>query len=71
MKTILITGVAGYWEEFERGLSKIKHNTMYDIQEDVLLRPSRDNITRMASYIDIDQPESIKTHPNYIHKEKQ
>ena len=59
---------AGYWEEFERGLSKIKHNSMYNIQEDVLLRPSRDNITRMASYINIDQPEAIKTHPNFIIK---
>ena len=59
---------AGYWEEFERGLSKIKHNSLYDIRKDVLLRPSRDNMTRMASYIDIDQPDAIKTHPNFIIK---
>ena len=59
----------GYWNEFEQGLSKIKHNSMYNIQDDVLLRPSRDNITRMASYIDIEQPEAIKAHPNFMHKE--
>jgi len=62
---------ADYWKDFENGLLKIKYNSIHGIHEDVLLRPSRDNITRMASYIDIDQPESIKTHPNYIHKEKQ
>jgi hypothetical protein len=57
-----------YWNDFERGLQKIRYNSIQNINEDVLLRPSRDNITRMASHIDIEQPDSIKLHPNFIHK---
>jgi len=55
-----------YWDAFEQGLSKIKYNSVHNIQEDVLLRPSRDNITRMASYINIDHPAAIKSHTNFI-----
>jgi hypothetical protein len=57
-----------YWSDFEKGLQTINYNSIHDIHEDVLMRPSRDNITRMASYINIEQPEAIKSHPNFIKK---
>ena len=55
-----------YWRDFETGLSTIKHNSMHNIHDTVVLRPSRNNITRFATYINIEQPNAIKTHPNYI-----
>ena len=55
-----------YWRDFETGLSTIKHNSMHNIHDTVVLRPSRNNITRFATYINIEQPNAIKTHPDYI-----
>lgn len=55
-----------YWNEFESGLQTIKYNSENNIQDEVILRPSRNDITRFASYIDISHPIAIKTHANYV-----
>jgi len=55
-----------YWKMFNDGLDIIKHNTINQIAQDVVLRPERNDHMRFASYIQIQHPEAIKTHPNYI-----
>jgi hypothetical protein len=55
-----------YWKEFENGLQTIQFNSKNNIREEVILRPSRNNITRFASYINIEHPNAIKEHLNYI-----
>ena len=57
-----------YWAEFETGLQTIKHNSLNGITDDVLMRPSRTNLTRFASYVNITQPNAIMSHPNFIKK---
>ena len=55
-----------YWKMFNDGLDVIKHNTINQIAQDVVLRPERNDDMRYASYIQIQHPDAIKTHPNYI-----
>ena len=57
-----------YWDDFENGLQEIKSNTINKIDKDVILRPSREEVDPMkyASYINIEQPNAIKQHPNFI-----
>jgi hypothetical protein len=55
-----------YWNEFESGLQQMRYNSKNNIQQEVLLRPSRNDITRYASHVDIIHPTAIKSHPNYI-----
>lgn len=55
-----------YWKNFEIGLQQIRHNSERNIQQEVLLRPTRNDITQHASYINIQQPKAIKSHPNYV-----
>ena len=55
-----------YWKMFNDGLETIQSNTINNIKEDVVLRPERHDYMRWASYIEIQHPEAIKIHPNYI-----
>jgi hypothetical protein len=55
-----------YWKEFENGLQLIKYNSINNIQNEIVLRPSRNDITRFASYINIEHPNAIKDHYNFI-----
>ena len=59
---------ASYWASFEKGLSEMRSNTISNIKQDVLLRPTRsiNDPGRLASYVDINHPTAIKTHPNYV-----
>ena len=54
-----------YWDNFNKGLDLIKNNSN---KEDIVLRPSSpiNSNNRYAAYINIDHPESIKKHPNFI-----
>lgn len=57
-----------YWHQFNEALKIMKSNSINSVKQDVILRPQRDenDPMRYASYIDIVQPEAIKTHQNYI-----
>ena len=55
-----------YWNMFNEGLEEIYSNTVNKIEQDVVLRPERFDHMRWASYINIEHPNAIKTHPNYI-----
>jgi len=57
-----------YWEKFNNALNEMRNNSAKNINTPVVLRPDRDvnDPMRFASYIDIAQPEAIKSHPNFI-----
>ena len=57
-----------YWEKFNNALMEMHYNSNNSINATVVLRPDRDinDPMRYASYINIEQPEAIKYHPNYI-----
>ena len=56
-----------YWKEFEEGLMRIQHNSKINNHPvHTILRPRRTNITKFASYINIEHPNAIKVHNNYI-----
>lgn len=54
-----------YWDNFNQGLNLIKKNTS---KNDITLRPHYppNSDVRYASFIEIDHPNAIKFHPNYI-----
>ena len=37
-----------------------------DIPERITIRPSRQDAGRYAQFIDVEHPEAIKNHPNYV-----
>lgn len=57
-----------YWDDFDRGLEKIKENTEKEIKDDVVLRPDRaDYLThKWASFIEIEHPKHITEHLNFV-----
>lgn len=63
-----------YWEDFDAGLMVIRSRSeMYHetgmIPEFAFrteIRPSRNDEGRWAEFIDIEHPEAIKNHPNYV-----
>jgi len=56
-----------YWKEFEEGLMRIRNNSQInDHPTHTILRPKRTNTTKFASYINIEHPNAIKMHNNYI-----
>lgn len=59
-----------YWDSFRAALDEMRYNTKMGIKQDVVLRPNRGSSdpARFASYIEIEHPNAIKLHPNYINK---
>lgn len=57
-----------YWGNFEKGLQEIKHNTINNINKDVIMRPNKQDSDPMkyASYVSVIQPNAIKQHPNFV-----
>lgn len=55
-----------YSMEFENGLKTIRYNYENTIPNDIVIRPSRTDNSKFASYINIDHPNDIKNHPNYL-----
>jgi len=55
----------GYWQDFNKGLQQIRDN---NTKSDIVIRPSSPTNTnnRYASYIEIEHPEAIRNHPNFI-----
>ena len=55
-----------YWQDFEKGLKEIKESK--NQSKEIVLRPSFDpQLTHhWASFIDIEHPKHVKSHPNYI-----
>ena len=54
----------GYWENFDKGLQKIRNENP---KTDVIIRPTSpaDSNNRYAAYLEIEHPASIKKHPNF------
>jgi hypothetical protein len=62
-----------YWQDFENGLQNIKMNTQnyvfesgLDVQNKIIIRPSRQDKARWAQFIDVPHPEAIKNHENFV-----
>lgn len=65
-----------YWKDFESGLQQIKNVSKAYLVNDVtkwhfddhkiLIRPSRTDEARWASFIDIPHPKHIQSHPNFV-----
>ena len=71
-----------YWKNFEKGLQEIRNVKVWDrinhvdgsitdirnrdIPERITIRPSRQDAGRYAQFIDVEHPEAIKNHPNYV-----
>lgn len=67
-----------YWKNFDIGLEWIKlkseifvkrqnkGNLKYQEPEDIMIRPSRNDDGRFATFVNIDHPKHIQSHPNFI-----
>lgn len=67
-----------YWKQFDAGLEWIKlkseifvkrqqkGNLKYQEPEDIVIRPSRNDAGRFATFVNVSHPNSIKSHPNFI-----
>ena len=63
-----------YWKDFDDGLQEIRQSSKWindfgkvmDYQDKIVIRPSRQDEGRYAKFIDIEHPEAIKNHPNFI-----
>ena len=62
-----------YWKDFDEGLKNIRqHSENLWISEQqpewkrIVIRPSRSDEGRYAKFIDIEHPEAIKKHPNFV-----
>lgn len=62
-----------YWRDFDTGLDRIRQLSEYldkrqtkEYHPNVIIRPSRLDVGRYATFIDIEHPEAIKNHPNFV-----
>ena len=59
-----------YWKRFDEGLQEIREYsqriTHPNFMPSVEIRPSRQDESRWAKFIDIPHPEAIKAHPNFV-----
>lgn len=67
-----------YWQDFEIGLQEIKKESMVmqDLiknegdgnlpKKEILIRPTRQDQARWARFINVEHPNAIKNHPNFV-----
>lgn len=64
-----------YWKSFNEGLNwirlksevfKKRSNLKYEKPDDIIMRPSRTDAGRFATFIDIEHPKAIMNHPNFV-----
>ena len=59
-----------YWTQFEEGLQKMEHcSRTGNFKESVMIRPNHSNNYKYMKYIDVEHPEAIKSHVNFVKSE--